>query len=118
MANVLQLMPDLEGVEMTYIQGLIKDMNDEQAQLFANAYRSRRKDPLMILLLALLGFLCIAGIHRFILEQAGMGILYLLTGGICLIGTIIDVVNYKKLAFEYNQRVAQQVATIMSGSNQ
>jgi hypothetical protein len=38
-----------------------------------------------------------------------MGILYLLTGGLCLIGTIVDLINYKNLAFEYNQKVAQEI---------
>ena len=36
-------------------------------------------------------------------------ILYLLTLGLCYIGTIIDLVNYRKLAFEYNQEVAARV---------
>jgi len=35
-----------------------------------------------------------------------MGILYLLTVGICWVGTIIDLVNYQKLALEYNMKVA------------
>jgi hypothetical protein len=42
-----------------------------------------------------------------------MGILYFLTGGLCLIGTIIDIVNHKKLSFEYNSKQAQQVAGMM-----
>jgi TM2 domain-containing membrane protein YozV len=41
--------------------------------------------------------------------QVGMGILYLLTGGLCFIGTIIDLVNYKKLTFEFNQQAANTV---------
>lgn len=117
MANILQVLPELEGMEMTYVQTLIKDMNDEQVQLFANAYRSRRKDPLLILLTCLIGFLGFAGIHRFIIGHAGMGILYLLTAGICFIGTIIDIVNYKNITFEYNQAIAQQVASLMRSSN-
>ena len=112
MPNILQVLPELEGMEMTFVQGLIKDMTDEQTQLFANAYRSRRRDPLLILLTCLLGFIGFAGIHRFIIGHAGMGILYLFTAGICFIGTIIDVVNYKNLTFEYNQAIAQQVANL------
>ena len=117
MQNILQILPELEGMEMTFVQRLIKDMSDEQVQLFANAYRSRRKDPLLILLTCLLGFLGFAGIHRFIIGHAGMGILYLLTAGICLIGTIIDIVNYKNLTFEYNQAIAQQVASLIRSSS-
>jgi hypothetical protein len=39
-----------------------------------------------------------------------MGLLYLFTGGLCLIGTIVDLVNHKSLSFEFNQKVARQVA--------
>jgi len=110
MPNVFQLMPNLEGDEMAFVQELIKDMNDSQAQQFAMAYMSRRKDPNNILLFAVIGLLGVAGIQRFVLNQAGMGILYFLTCGLCLIGTIIDIVNHKRLAFEYNSKQAQQVA--------
>ena len=113
MANVLDLMPDLEGEEMTYIQNMIKDMNDEQARQFAIAYRARRKDPQTILLTALLGFIVVAGVHRFIIGQIGMGLLYLFTGGLCWIGTIVDLVNYKRLTFEHNQKQAQEVVLMM-----
>ena len=82
---------------------------------FANIYRTRRKDPQTILLVTLVGFLGISGIQRFLTDQIGLGILYLLTGGICMIGTIIDLVNYKKIAFEYNQKQANQVAVMIKG---
>ena len=42
-----------------------------------------------------------------------MGILYLLTGGLCFIGTIIDLVNYQKMAFESNRKVADEVAVLI-----
>lgn len=113
MPNVLQLLPGLEGEEMNYIQMLIKEMSDTQAQHFAMAYSSRRKDPMMILLVCLVGFLGFAGIHRFLLNNIGLGILYFFTVGLCFIGTIIDLVNYRKLAFEYNSRVAQEVAMLV-----
>lgn len=45
-----------------------------------------------------------------------MGLLYLFTGGLCLIGTIIDLVNYKRLAFEYNSTIAQQAAAMVRHS--
>jgi len=117
MANILQLMPTLEGDEMVFIQGLLKDMPDNQAQQFANVYNSRRKDPQTILLTTLLGFVIIAGVQRFILGQIGMGLLYLFTGGLCIVGTIVDLVNHKKLAYDYNTKVAQQVVVMVKGSN-
>jgi TM2 domain-containing membrane protein YozV len=113
MPNVFQLMPSLEADEMVFVQELIKDMNDSQAQQFAMAYMARRKDPSNILIFTVIGFIGIAGIQRFVLNQVGMGILFLLTGGLCVIGTIVDLVNYKKLAFEYNSKQAQLVAGMM-----
>jgi len=117
MPNIFQLLPSLEGEEMAYVQSLINDMTDAQAQQFAMAYSARRKDPTTILILALVGFVGFAGIHRFMLNQIGMGILYFLTGGLCFIGTIIDLVNHRKLAFEYNSVVAQQVALLIRQSS-
>jgi len=111
-------MPFLEGEELLYVQELIKDFDESRAQQFASVYSSRRKDPTTIMILTLLGFLGIAGIQRFILDQIGMGILYFLTAGLCLIGTIIDLVNYRKLAFEYNSRQAQQVASLVKNFSQ
>ncbi|NJD23588.1 MAG: TM2 domain-containing protein [Melioribacter sp.] len=112
MANVLEMLPEIMGEEQMYISSLIKNMDDKQAQQFANIYRTRRKDPQTILLVTLVGFLGISGIQRFLTDQIGMGILYLLTGGICMIGTIIDLVNHKKIAFEYNQKQANQIAVM------
>ncbi|SEJ76727.1 TM2 domain-containing protein [Cyclobacterium xiamenense] len=114
MANVLKHLPELEGMELGYIQGVLKDMNDEQAALFSQVYRARRKDSQMILILTLIGFFGFAGLHRFILGQIGLGILYLLTVGLCFIGTIVDLVNYKSLAYEFNIKVAHETLSLMS----
>lgn len=113
MTNVMQILPELEGEEMVFVSNLVKEMPEQQAQQFAAMYRTRRKDPQTILIVTLLGFIGIAGIQRFMLDQVGMGLLYLFTVGICWIGTIIDVVNYKKLTFEYNQKQAMQVNMIV-----
>jgi TM2 domain-containing membrane protein YozV len=116
MNNIFQLFPDLEGDEMLYIQSIIKDLNENQLQQFALVYRSHRKDPMVILLSALVGFVGIAGVHRFIMNDIGMGLVYLFTLGFCFIGTIIDLVNYKKLAFNYNQKQAQQVLMMVKAA--
>jgi hypothetical protein len=39
-----------------------------------------------------IGFISLGGIHRFLTGHVGIGILYLLTGGCCYIGTIIDLI--------------------------
>lgn len=109
MARVIDVLPELQGEEMFYLNGIIKDMSDEQARMYASVYRARRKEPNLILITTLLGFVGFAGVHRMLINQIGMGILYFFTGGLCLIGTIVDLVNYQKLAFENNQKVANEV---------
>jgi TM2 domain-containing membrane protein YozV len=109
------LLPTLEGEEFVYVQQIVKDMTDEQLKQFAMVYSSRRKDPQLILITSLAGFIGVAGVHRFILEQIGMGLLFLFTGGLCWIGTIVDLINYKKLAFEYNSKKAYEVALMIKG---
>jgi TM2 domain-containing membrane protein YozV len=113
MSKVFTLLPELQGDEMLYIQNVLDDLADNQADQFAGIYRSRRKDPQLILLTTLLGFVVVAGVHRFILNQIGMGLLYLFTGGLCLIGTIVDLVNYRKLAFEYNSQQAREIVAMI-----
>lgn len=58
------------------------------------------KDPTTILLVSL--FLGTLGIDRFMLGETGMGILKLLTGGVCGILTIIDWFSVSKKAKEIN----------------
>jgi len=111
MKKIFKLLPELEGDESQYISALIENMTEEKAKLFASIYRSRRRDPVLLLILALIGLLGIAGIHRFFVGHIGMGILYVFTGGLCLIGTIVDMINYKNFAFEYNRKIAQQIVT-------
>ncbi len=113
MAKIIDVLPELQGEEMIYVQNMIKDMDNEKAQTFASVYRARRKEPNLILITALLGFVGFAGIHRMLINQIGMGILYLFTGGLCLVGTIVDLVNYQKLSFEYNQKVANEVIVMV-----
>jgi TM2 domain-containing membrane protein YozV len=58
----------------------------------------------------------IAGIQRFLVNQIGMGLLYLFTAGLCFVGTIVDLVNYQKLTFDYNRQIADEVA-LMAKNN-
>ena len=113
MANVLNYIPDADPEEIGYLNMLMSPMTEQQAQQFAMMYRHRRKESSMILILALVGFLFVAGIHRFVLGSTALGVLYLFTGGLCGIGTIIDLVNHRKLTSEYNQKQAYEVASTM-----
>ncbi len=114
MAQVLKYLPEISGEELRYIAEIMKEMSDEEAALFASIYRARRRENTLVLVCALGGFFLLPGLQRFILNQVGMGLLYLFTIGLCFIGSIVDIVNYQKLAFEYNSKVAQEVLIIMN----
>ena len=109
MKEILEHLPELEGEESQYVCRLIETLPEEDKRLFGTVYRSRRRDPVLMLILALVGFFGVAGIHRFLSGQTGMGVLYLLTLGLCFIGTIVDMINYKSIAFEYNRKVALSI---------
>lgn len=59
--------------------------------------KSTKKEPVSgnekIVALVLLLLVGVLGIHKFYLGQIGAGILYLLTGGLCGIGLIIDLIK-------------------------
>lgn len=110
------LITNMKGInpdEFLYLEQVMKNMNIDQAKTFLAYYSGRRKDPQDILLFTLLGFVIIAGVQRFVLGQIGMGLLYLFTGGLCLIGTIVDLINYKSLTLDYNQKMAYECAQMV-----
>jgi len=98
----------MSPVEYSYLQQVMVGMDERQLQNFVMFYSGKRKSPQDILLFTILGFLGIAGIQRFVVGQMGMGILYILTAGLCFIGTIVDVINHKSLATDYNQKAAYE----------
>ena len=105
-SDLITLIPAVEADELAYLQSITATLPDDKFQLFISLYNGKRKKAETILLCCLLGFVLAGGIQRFIVGQVGMGILYFFTGGLCLIGTIVDIINHKQLAFEYNQRMA------------
>lgn len=109
----LMMLPGLQPAELMYIQSLTKDMTENEVQQFIMFYQSKRKDTQNLILMACIGFFGVAGIQRFMIGQTGMGIVYLLTGGLCFIGTIVDLVNIKQLAVQYNQQQAMESANLV-----
>jgi len=101
-------LPGMSTEEMSFIDSITKDLSEEQQKQFIMIYSSRRKDPQMILILTLLGFVGVAGVHRMIVGEIGMGLVYFFTGGFCLIGTIVDIINYKNISGEFNRRQAME----------
>ena len=106
--ELLRLFPEVDSAEFASLSIASNRLDSEQLALFASIYRSRRKDPQLILITCLIGFLGVSGIHRMLIGQIGLGLLYLFTGGLCLIGTIVDLLNYKTLALKYNENMMEE----------
>ncbi len=106
--KMFNMIPGMDLEEMQFLKEFTKELEDSQLNTFISIYNGKRQKPDMILITALLGFFGLAGVHRFLLGQIGMGILFLLTAGLCFIGTIVDLVNYKRLTFEFNQQAAYE----------
>ena len=112
--NLITMIPAVEADELAYLQALTKDLSEDKLKLFISIYNGKRKKAETILICCILGFVCAGGIQRFVVGQIGMGILYLFTGGLCLIGTIVDLVNHKQLAFEFNQKMALESMSMIN----
>lgn len=57
-------------------------------------------------------FLGVLGIHKFYLGKTGMGILYLLTGGLCGIGLLVDLFTLGGQVDAYNALFMAQQALV------
>ena len=115
---VTHYLPELDEPERSFIERLTAGMSHENVQQFAAAYRQVRKDPQTLRLMAVIGIVAIPGLHRFWVGQVGIGLLYLLTWGLLLFGTITDIVRYRELAFTYNRQVARQISINLARSRQ
>jgi len=111
---LLRYLYDITPEEMITINSRTQGFSDDDLTNFCMIYRSKRKDPQTILLLCLLGFLGVSGVHRFLIGQIGMGVLYFLTGGICLVGTIVDAINHKNLATEFNGKMIAETLAMLN----
>jgi TM2 domain-containing membrane protein YozV len=97
-------LPGITPQEFSYLQTATTGFSDQQLRGFLMIYGGKRRNPDDMLLYCILGFF-VPGLARFLVNQIGMGILYFFTIGLCFIGTIIDLINYKTLTYEYNQKM-------------
>lgn len=111
------MLPGISPEEFSYLRSATTGLTDQELNGFLMIYQSKRRSPDDMLLYCVLGFF-IPGLSRFLINQIGMGILYFFTYGLCAIGTIIDLVNYKSLAFEFNQRMVFESLQLVKIGNQ
>lgn len=52
-----------------------------------------RKSKMVALILCILGFFGVGGLHRMYVGKVGSGVLHFLTYGLCAVGTIIDLIS-------------------------
>jgi len=103
--NPYMMLPGISPEEMGYIQQALSQLTENQQKYFYMNYTTKRKSPQDVMIFCIVGLCLVPGLQRFVTGQIGMGILYLFTGGLCLVGSIVDLVNHKTLALEYNQKM-------------
>lgn len=111
---LLKYLYDITPEELITINSRTKGFSDDELTHFCMIYRSKRKDPQTILLLCLMGLVLVSGVHRIVIGQVGMGILYFFTGGLCLVGTIVDAINHKDLALEFNGKMIAETLSMLN----
>ena len=52
-----------------------------------------RKNKMVALILCILGFFGLAGLHRMYVGKVGSGVLYFFTAGVCYVGTVLDLIS-------------------------
>ena len=103
--NPYMSLPGVTLEELTIIEQTTAGLNETQKQYFFGVYTNKRKsadDVRMYCLIAII----IPGFQRFMLEQIAWAVLYFFTGGLFFVMTVMDLINYKQLANEYNQKAA------------
>lgn len=106
--NYYTMFSGITPEEMAYLQQATAGLTENQQRQFLTIYSGKRRTGQDLLLFTLLGFVGVAGVQRFLVGQIFMGVIFLLTGGFCGIGTIVDLINHKSLANDYNRDMAYE----------
>jgi TM2 domain-containing membrane protein YozV len=110
--NPYMSLPGVTSEEIMFLQQATSGLSESQQKYFFMVYSGKRKSPQDMLIFCLIALFVVPGLQRFIVGQIGMGILYLFTLGLCWIGSIVDLVNHKTLAFEFNKKQAYEAFQI------
>src|SRR5690606_36740301 len=111
--NAFMHLDGITNEELMNLNHITAGLEESKLRTFVQIYATRRKKAQDILLFTLLRLVIIAGVQRFVLGQIAMGILYFFTGGFCLIGTIVDLINRKSMTEEYNLKMATEVLAVV-----
>jgi TM2 domain-containing membrane protein YozV len=106
--NAYMMLPGITPEEISFLQQATNGLDENQQKSFYMVYANKRKSPQDVLIFCLVGMFVVPGLQRFVTGQIGMGILYLFTIGLCFVGSIMDVVNHKTLAADYNKKMAYE----------
>jgi TM2 domain-containing membrane protein YozV len=110
-------LPGMSPEELEFLQKATAELTENQQKYFYMNYTNKRKSPQDMLIFCIVGLCLVPGLQRFITGQIGMGVLYLFTAGLCFIGSIVDLVNHRDLAMEYNKKMAFESHQIAKMSN-
>ena len=113
MDNPFLMLKSVTPTELMHLNQITSGFSDDKMRNFVTVYTSKRRESDLMLLISCIGLVGFAGIQRFLVGQIGMGLLYFFTGGLCVIGTILDIVNHKQLADEYNIQMANETQQML-----
>jgi len=106
-SNLYVNLPGITAEELTMLRHTTAGMNELQEKYFFNIYSGKRKSPEDVRVFCIVAII-IPGFQRFLLDQIGWAVVYFFTGGLFFVMTVMDLINYKKLTLEYNEKVAYQ----------
>ena len=105
-------MSEVGAAELAMYQ---QGMTDQQKMIFMTQYGSEKKDRAIALILSvLIGW---AGIDRFFIGDVGLGLLKLLTGGLCGILYVVDWFLIMGKVDERNREKAREIAMTIKASS-
>ena len=106
-------MAEISPMELVSMQ---EGLTDQQKMMFMSQYNSEKKDRTLALILSIL--LGTLGIDRFYIGDMGIGILKLLTAGVCGVLYVIDWFMITGKTDEYNRNKAQDILAAIKVSQE